>query len=67
MKDINERLLKRLPKYARKSSNGAEIDYLDSIRTIDGSHYTIIYKDEESFEEYGFRNFLWCIKTRIQT
>ena len=43
MKDIDKKLFDKLPKYARVSSNGAEIDMLYMTKTADGNHYTVIY------------------------
>lgn len=67
MKDIDKKLFDKLPKYAKVSSNGAEIDMLYMTKTADGNHYTIIYSDDETYEEYGYKDFLYCIKKRIQT
>lgn len=67
MKDVDMKLFTKLPKYARTSSNGAEIEMLYYTNTCDGNHYTVIYADGETFEEYGYKDFLYCIKNRIQT
>lgn len=63
--DVDYKLYCKLPKYAQDNDD-RKVDVLDVTKTVDGNHYVIHYDDDTSFEEYGWSNFLYCIKTNTQ-
>jgi hypothetical protein len=63
--DVDYDLYCKLPKYAQDNDE-RKVVYLEATKTLDGTHYKIEYDNEEYYEEYNKKDWLYSIKNRIE-
>lgn len=63
--DVDFNLYCKLPKYGQDNDE-RKVTMLDVSKTLAGNHYTIKYDNDECYDEYGWKDFLYCLKTKTQ-